>query len=172
MKTRIQEIENENFILKFVKDNNIKGIGNFAICQFKNTKKITFKFDFDYMLTNFQNCELVFDFNKNLIQCYIPNNNINKYLLYLEEPLSNKENNFNLASFIEKIGNKKSSFDLLKYNISTELKFSINEKILSNKKNLEFFVCQRLIHIGHSFFTFFIIYSKDYSIWIHKIINC
>ena len=138
MKTRIQEIENENFILKFIKDNNIKGIGNFAICQFKNTKKITFKFDFDYMLTNFENCELVFDFNKNLIQCYIPNNNINKYLLYVEEPLSNKENNFNLSSFMEKIGNKKSSFDLLKFNISTELKFSINEKILSIEKNLEF----------------------------------
>ncbi len=139
MKSKIQEIENENFILKFIKENNNKGIGPFAICQFKNSKKISFKFNFDYMLTNFENIELIFDFNKNIIQCYMPNNNINKYLLYLEESLPKKDNNnFNLNLFMEKIGNKKSSFDLLKYNITTEIKFSINEKILLIEKHLEF----------------------------------
>jgi hypothetical protein len=64
MKNKIQEIGNDNFILKFIKENNNKGIGPFAICQFKNYKKISFKFDFDNMITNFQNCELTIDIEK------------------------------------------------------------------------------------------------------------
>ena len=84
MKNKIQEIENENFILKFIKDQVSKGIGSFAICQFKNTKKISFKFDFDFMLSNFQNCELSFDLNNNKIQCYTPKNTINTTVLTKE----------------------------------------------------------------------------------------
>ena len=141
MKSKIQEIENETFTLKFIKDNNNKGIGPFAICIFKNSKKISFKFDLDYMVTNFQNCELIFDFNKNIIQCYTPNNNINKYFLYLEEPITKNQNilnSFDINLFMEKIGNKKLSFDLFKYNISTSIKFSIQEKLILIDKNLEF----------------------------------
>jgi len=139
MKNRIQEIENDNFILKFIKEQNSKGIGPFAICLYKNSKILSFKFDFDYLKTNYQNCELTFDFNKNQIKCYTPKNNINNTLLYLEEPMTKNKNiinNFNLNLFFEKLGNNKSSLDLIKYNISTEIKFSIHEKIFSIEKNL------------------------------------
>lgn len=141
MKNKIQEIENENFILKFIKDQNNKGIGHFAICKFKNSKKISFKFDFDFMLTNFQNCELCFDLNKNIIQCYTPKNHINNTHLYIEEQFTKDQSimkNFDFNLFMEKIGNKLISFNLIKYNISSEVKFSINEKILSIEKNLEY----------------------------------
>ena len=141
MKNKIQEIENENFILKFIKENNNRGIGPFAICQFKNYKKISFKFDFDYMITNFQNCELTIDIDKKTIECYTPKNSINNYLLYLDEPIKENQsiiNKFDINLFIEKIGNKISSFNLIKNNISTEIKFSIYEKILAIKKTLEF----------------------------------
>ncbi len=131
MKSKIQEIENENFILKFIKENNNKGIGPFAICQFKNSKKISFKFNFDYMLTNFENIELIFDFNKNIIQCYMPNNNINKYLLYLEESLPKKDNNnFNL--------NKNNYNDLIKkVKIYKQKKENLNndKNSIKNKKD-------------------------------------
>ena len=141
MKSKIQEIENETFTLKFIKENNNKGIGPFAICIFKNPKKISFKFDLDYMLTNFQNCELIFDFNRNILQCYTPNNNITKYFLYLEEPIAKNQNilnNFDMNLFVAKIGNKKPSFDLIKYNISTAIKFSVHDKLILIDKNLEF----------------------------------
>lgn len=140
MKNRIQEIENENFILKYIKDQTSKGIGSFGICQFKNAKIISFKFDFDFMLSLFQNCELSFNLNKNIIQCYTPKNTINNTLLYLEEPITKEKNiinNFDINMFIEKIGSKNYSFDLIRYNISSELKFSINDKIMEIEKNLE-----------------------------------
>ena len=141
MKNKIQEIENDDFILKYIKEQNNKEIGPFAICQFKNFKKISIKFDFDFMLTNFKNCELVFDINKNQIQCYTPQNNISNTLLYLEEPITKNKNilnNFDLSLFFEKLGNKKYSFDIIKYNISTEIKFCIQEKITVIDKNLEY----------------------------------
>ena len=40
--------------------------------------------------------------------------------------------------FVEKIGNKKPSFDLLKYKISSELKFLIYIKVLNIQKHLEY----------------------------------
>ena len=140
MKSRIQEIENDNFILKYIKDEANKGIGSFAICKYKALNKISFKFNFDYMLSNFQNCELIFDLNKNLIQCYTPKNNITKNILYLEEQLSKeKKNNIDLNFFTEKIvGNKKISFDMIKYNISSEIKFVIYNKVLNIEKNLNY----------------------------------
>ena len=141
MKSKIQEIENDNFILKYIKDQSNKGIGSFALCKYKTTNKISFKFNFDYMLSNFQNCELTFDIQKNIIQCYTPKNNINKNLLYIEEQMtkdSKIKNNFDMNLFIEKIGNKKISFDLIKYKISSELKFLIYIKILNIQKYLEY----------------------------------
>ena len=134
MKSKIQEIENDNFILKYIKDQSNKGIGPFALCKYKTSNKISFKFNFDYMLSNFQNCELTFDIQKNIIQCYTPKNNINKNILYIEEQMTKEskiKNNFDMNLFIEKIGNKKISFDLIKYNISSELKFLIYTKILN-----------------------------------------
>jgi hypothetical protein len=141
MKSKIQEIENDNFILKYIKDQTNKGIGPFAICKYKNSNKISFKFNFDYMLSNFQNCELSFDISKNLILCYTPNNTVHKNILYIEEPMikdAKIKNNFDINSFIEKIGNRKTSFDLIKYKISSELKFLIYIKILNIKKHLEY----------------------------------
>jgi hypothetical protein len=141
MKTKIQEIENDNFILKYIKNQTNKGIGPFALCKFKTSNKISFKFNFDYMLSNFQNCELTFDIQKNIIQCYTPKNNINKNILYIEEQMTKEskiKNNFDMNLFIEKIGNKKISFDLIKYNISSELKFLIYTKILNIQKYLEY----------------------------------
>ena len=141
MKSKIQEIENENFILKYIKDQSNKGIGPFALCKYKTSNKISFKFNFDYMLSNFQNCELTFDIQKSIIQCYTPKNNINKNILYIEEQMTKEskiKNNFDMNLFIEKIGNKKISFDLIKYNISSELKFLIYTKILNIQKYLEY----------------------------------
>jgi len=141
MKTKIQEIENDNFILKYIKDQTNKGIGPFALCKFKTSNKISFKFNFDYMLSNFQNCELTFDTQKSIIQCYTPKNSINKNILYIEEQMTKEskiKNNFDMNLFIEKIGNKKISFDLIKYNISSELKFIIYTKILNIQKYLEY----------------------------------
>ena len=141
MKTKIQEIENDNFILKYIKDQTNKGIGPFALCKFKTSNKISFKFNFDYMLSNFQNCELTFDTQKSIIQCYTPKNSINKNILYIEEQMTKEskiKNNFDMNLFIEKIGNKKISFDLIKYNISSELKFLIYTKILNIQKYLEY----------------------------------
>ena len=141
MKSKIQEIENDNFILKYIKDQTNKGIGPFALCKYKNSNKISFKFNFDYMLSNFQNCELSFDIGKNLILCCTPNNPIHKNILYIEEPMtkdSKIKNDFDMNLFIEKIGNKKTSFDLIKYKISSELKFLIYMKVLNIKKHLEY----------------------------------
>ena len=141
MKTKIQEIENDNFILKYIKDQTNKGIGPFALCKFKTSNKITFKFNFDYMLSNFQNCELTFDTQKSIIQCYTPKNSINKNILYIEEQMTKEskiKNNFDMNLFLEKLGNKKISFDLIKYNISSELKFLIYTKILNIQKYLEY----------------------------------
>ena len=141
MKSKIQEIENDNFILKYIKDQTNKGIGPFALCKYKNSNKISFKFNFDYMLSNFQNCELSFDISKNLILCYTPNNTIHKNILYIEEPMtkdSKIKNDFDMNLFIEKIGNKKTSFDLIKYKISSELKFLIYMKVLNIQKHLEY----------------------------------
>ena len=141
MKSKIEEIENDNFILKYIKDQTNKGIGPFALCKFKNSNKISFKFNFDYMLSNFQNCELSFDISKNLIQCYTPKNTVHKNILYIEEPMtkdSKIKNNFDMNLFVEKIGNKKPSFDLLKYKISSELKFLIYIKVLNIQKHLEY----------------------------------
>ena len=141
MKTKIQEIENDNFILKYIKDQTNKGIGPFALCKYKTSNKISFKFNFDYMLSNFQNCELTFDTQKSIIQCYTPKNSINKNILYIEEQITKEskiKNNFDMNLFIEKIGNKKISFDLIKYNISSELKFLIYTKILNIQKYLEY----------------------------------
>ena len=141
MKSKIQEIENDNFILKYIKDQTNKGIGPFALCKYKNSNKISFKFNFDYMLSNFQNCELSFDIGKNLILCCTPNNPIHKNILYIEEPMtkdSKIKNDFDMNLFIEKIGNKKTSFDLIKYKISSELKFLIYMKVLNIQKHLEY----------------------------------
>ena len=141
MKSKIEEIENDNFILKYIKDQSNKGIGPFALCKYKTSNKISFKFNFDYMLSNFQNCELTFDIQKNIIQCYTPKNNINKNILYIEEQMTKEsriKNNFDMNLFIEKIGNKKISFDLIKYNISSELKFLIYTRILNIQKYLEY----------------------------------
>ena len=141
MKTKIQEIENDNFILKYIKDQTNKGIGPFALCKFKTSNKISFKFNFDYMLSNFQNCELTFDTQKSIIQCYTPKNSINKNILYIEEQMTKEskiKNNFDMNLFLEKLGNKKISFDLIKYNISSELKFLIYTKILNIQKYLEY----------------------------------
>ena len=141
MKSKIEEIENDNFILKYIKDQSNKVIGSFALCKYKTLNKITFKFDFDYMLSNFQNCELSFDINKSIIQCYTPKNSVNKNILYIEEPMTKEskiKNNFDLNLFIEKLGNKKAVFDLIKYKISSELKFLIYIKVLNIQKNLEF----------------------------------
>ena len=93
------------------------------------------------MLSNFQNCELSFDISKNLIQCYTPKNTVHKNILYIEEPMtkdSKIKNDFDMNLFVEKIGNKKPSFDLLKYKISSELKFLIYIKVLNIQKNLEY----------------------------------
>ena len=143
MKSKIQEIENDNFILKYIiKDQSNKGIGEFALCKYKALNKISFKFNFDYMLSNFQNCELSFDINKSIIQCYTPKNNINKNILYIEEQMTKDtkiKNNLDLNLFLEKIGNKKAYFDLIKYKITSELKFLIYIKVLKIQKNLEYF---------------------------------
>ena len=141
MKSKIQEIENDNFILKYIKDQSNKGIGPFALCKYKTSNKISFKFNFDYMLSNFQNCELTFDTQKSIIQCYTPKNSINKNILYIEEQMTKEskiKNNFDMNLFLEKLGNKKISFDLIKYNISSELKFLIYTKILNIQKYLEY----------------------------------
>ena len=141
MKSQIQEIESDNFILKYIKDQSNKGIGSFALCKYKNSNKITFKFNFDYMLSNYQNCEMCFDITKSLIQCYTPKNSVNKNILYIEESMINEnkiKNNFDMNLFIEKIGNKKAIFDLIKYKITSELKYSIYIKILNIQKILDY----------------------------------
>ena len=141
MKSKIQEIENDIFILKYIKDQSNKGIGSFALCKYKNSNKITFKFNFDYMLSNYQNCEMCFDITKSLIQCYTPKNSVNKNILYIEESMINEnkiKNNFDMNLFIEKIGNKKAIFDLIKYKITSELKYSIYIKILNIQKILDY----------------------------------
>ena len=141
MKSKIQEIENDIFVLKYIKDQTNKGIGPFALCKYKSSDKISFKFNFDYMLSNFQNCELSFDITKNLIQCYTPKNSINKNILYIEESMIKEfkiKNDFDMNLFIEKIGNKKASFDLIQYKIIIELKFLIYNKVLHIQKHLEF----------------------------------
>ena len=141
MKSQIQEIESDNFILKYIKDQSNKGIGPFALCKYKNSNKITFKFNFDYMLSNYQNCEMCFDITKSLIQCYTPKNSVNKNILYIEESMINEnkiKNNFDMNLFIEKIGNKKAIFDLIKYKITSELKYSIYIKILNIQKILDY----------------------------------
>ena len=141
MKSKIQEIENDIFILKYIKDQTNKGIGPFALCKYKSSDKISFKFNFDYMLSNFQNCELSFDITKNIIQCYTPKNSINKNILYIEESMIKEfkiKNDFDMNLFIEKIGNKKASFDLIQYKIIIELKFLIYNKVLHIQKHLEF----------------------------------
>ena len=141
MKSQIQEIESDNFILKYIKDQSNKGIGSFALCKYKNSNKISFKFNFDYMLSNYQNCEMCFDITKSLIQCYTPKNSVNKNILYIEESMINEnkiKNNFDMNLFIEKIGNKKAIFDLIKYKITSELKYSIYIKILNIQKILDY----------------------------------
>ena len=141
MKSKIQEIENDIFVLKYIKDQTNKGIGPFALCKYKSSDKISFKFNFDYMLSNFQNCELSFDITKNIIQCYTPKNSINKNILYIEESMIKEfkiKNDFDMNLFIEKIGNKKASFDLIQYKIIIELKFLIYNKVLHIQKHLEF----------------------------------
>ena len=141
MKSQIQEIESDNFILKYIKDQSNKGIGSFALCKYKNSNKLTFKFNFDYMLSNYQNCEMCFDITKSLIQCYTPKNSVNKNILYIEESMINEnkiKNNFDMNLFIEKIGNKKAIFDLIKYKITSELKYSIYIKILNIQKILDY----------------------------------
>ena len=141
MKSQIQEIESDNFILKYIKDQSNKGIGSFALCKYKNSNKITFKFNFDYMLSNYQNCEMCFDITKSLIQCYTPKNSVNKNILYIEESMINEnkiKNNFDMNLFIEKIRNKKAIFDLIKYKITSELKYSIYIKILNIQKILDY----------------------------------
>ena len=93
------------------------------------------------MLSNFENCELSFDISKNLILCYTPNNTVNKNILYIEEPMTKDQkikNNFDINLFLEKICSRKTSFDLIKYKISSELKFLIYIKILNIKKHLEY----------------------------------
>ena len=141
MKSKIQEIENDIFVLKYIKDQTNKVIGPFALCKYKSSDKISFKFNFDYMLSNFQNCELSFDITKNIIQCYTPKNSINKNILYIEESMIKEfkiKNDFDMNLFIEKIGNKKASFDLIQYKIIIELKFLIYNKVLHIQKHLEF----------------------------------
>ena len=141
MKSQIQDIESDNFILKYIKDQSNKGIGSFALCKYKNSNKITFKFNFDYMLSNYQNCEMCFDITKSLIQCYTPKNSVNKNILYIEESMINEnkiKNNFDMNLYIEKIGNKKAIFDLIKYKITSELKYSIYIKILNIQKILDY----------------------------------
>ena len=93
------------------------------------------------MLSNYQNCEMCFDITKSLIQCYTPKNSVNKNILYIEESMINEnkiKNNFDMNLFIEKIGNKKAIFDLLKYKITSELKYSIYIKILNIQKILDY----------------------------------
>ena len=94
------------------------------------------------MLSNFQNCELSFDINKSIIQCYTPKNNINKNILYIEEQMTKDtkiKNNLDLNLFLEKIGNKKAYFYLIKYKIISELKFLMYVKVLKIQKNKEYF---------------------------------
>ena len=93
------------------------------------------------MLSNYQNCEMCFDITKSLIQCYTPKNSVNKNILYIEESMINEnkiKNNFDMNLFIEKIGNKKAIFDLIKYKITSELKYSIYIKILNIQKILDY----------------------------------
>jgi hypothetical protein len=93
------------------------------------------------MLSNYQNCEMCFDITKSLIQCYTPKNSVNKNILYIEESMINEnkiKNNFDMNLFIEKIGNKKALFDLIKYKITSELKYSIYIKILNIQKILDY----------------------------------
>ena len=66
----------------------------------------------------------------------------NKNILYIEESMINEnkiKNNFDMNLFIEKIGNKKAIFDLIKYKITSELKYIISNKI-KNLNNFYFFV--------------------------------
>ena len=136
MKNKIQEVENEDFMLKFIKDPINKGIGSFAICKFKTSKKISFKFDFEYLLTQFQNCEMTFDLNKKTITAYSPNPN-ESFSVFVEEKIQNDINKFDYSKSFDLLSND--SFDLMKYNIVTQLKFAIDERITKIEKNFEYF---------------------------------
>ncbi len=138
MKNKICEVENDNFILKYIKDNDKESKEKFGYCYFKKEKKMSFKFDFNFHKFKFGKCECDFNILDGSIQCFSLSKDRNK--LYLKEKLNKeKGKNFDFESFIKNIGNKNHSFLLVHYNIIYNLKFAIDYKIIYSIKIYEIF---------------------------------
>ena len=115
MKNKICEVENDNFILKYIKNDEKDSKEKFGYCYFKKEKKISFKFDYNFYKFKFGKCECEFNIYDGFIQCYSLSKDKNK--LYIKEKLNKeKGKNFNFDLFISNIGNKNHSFILLHYN--------------------------------------------------------
>ena len=137
MKNKICEVENDNFILKYIKNDEKDSKEKFGYCYFKKEKKISFKFDYNFYKFKFGKCECEFNIYDGFIQCYSLSKDKNK--LYIKEKLNKeKGKNFNFDLFISNIGNKNHSFILLHYNIINNLNFAIDNKIIYSKKINEF----------------------------------
>ena len=138
MKNKIVEVENDNFLLKYLKDN--KNNKFIDICQLKKKKQIIFKLNLYFFSDKFESIELLFDLETNLIKLYSPiNKEDNK--LYIEENINQQYlKNFQYDLFYSSIPNNFNSFNLLNYNLQNNIKIKINNIIqLINDNNKQFY---------------------------------
>ena len=128
MKNKVIEVENENFILKCVKDKEEKKKYQFGICQFKKKKQIVFTFQFTFLYDNIKNvysnqCELLFDIDKRAITLF------NSDIYYEEKIKKEALNQFDYENFISSIPLNKNSLHLLYRNLSQYIKLELKRRV-------------------------------------------
>ena len=70
MKNKIVEVENENFLMKYLKDN--KNNKFIDICQLKKKKQILFKLNLNFFFDKFEQIEILFDLEMKIIKLFSP----------------------------------------------------------------------------------------------------
>ena len=138
MKNKIVEVENENFLMKYLKDN--KNNKFIDICQLKKKKQILFKLNLNFFFDKFEQIEILFDLEMKIIKLFSPmKKGDNK--LFIEENINQQNlNKFQFDLFYHSIPNNFFSFYLLNFNLQKNIKIKINFIIeLINDCNKKFF---------------------------------